>query len=89
MGVLSKSVLKLKHIVSWPQQGFEELQVHIAFAGLDDEDMFFNGLSELNRRDALFACSLLAPRLPRARWADLSLQVSGEGSWRDRLGRAC
>ena len=49
---------------------------------------FFNGLSELNRRDALFACSLLAPRIPRARWADPSLQVSGKGSVPGETGHA-
>eukprot|EP00913_Durusdinium_trenchii_P026291 g24669.t1 len=53
----------------------ETLHEELADLGLDEEDLFFDGLTGLNHRDALFACSMLVlalmldGRIGRQDWA--------------------
>mmetsp|Transcript_92831 Transcript_92831/g.220710 ORF Transcript_92831/g.220710 Transcript_92831/m.220710 type:complete len:211 (+) Transcript_92831:2-634(+) len=42
-----------------PEKPQESLYEELADLGLDDEDLFFDGLAGLDHRDALFACSML------------------------------
>eukprot|EP00439_Symbiodinium_sp_Y106_P022567 s6581_g2.t2 len=81
---------------SSPEAPTESLHEELADLGLDDEDMFFNGLSELNRRDALFACSLLVlalminGRIDRTNWAFIqrasrSVEPPLEAKWSNVL----
>mmetsp|Transcript_71519 Transcript_71519/g.167517 ORF Transcript_71519/g.167517 Transcript_71519/m.167517 type:complete len:943 (+) Transcript_71519:31-2859(+) len=58
-----------------PEKTQESLYEELADLGLDDEDLFFDGLTGLNHQDALFACSmlllalLLDGRIGNADWA--------------------